>query len=257
MKKAIYLSTAFVLCAITTPVMASTTICMTDGFGYVWTITGTHIGGGVFNLSGTVKVSDSDDWIVTGVGYANTNTVSITATNPFPDFCTLNADHFTYDGTFISKTMSGTWTNNCGNSGTWAGTYQGGGCPTPRVESANVIDGPARPHGQSSGSVALRNVELSGSDFLDEELSIESYPNPVNTQANISYTLLEDNLVKIAIYNSLGEQIAVLVNAQQTAGSYSIKWNVNDAASARMSSGVYFVRLQTKYGIQSTAITVE
>ncbi|MFZ1978890.1 MAG: T9SS type A sorting domain-containing protein, partial [Bacteroidota bacterium] len=47
-------------------------------------------------------------------------------------------------------------------------------------------------------------------------------------------------LVKLTIYNLLGQKIATLVDGQKAAGNYSVPFN-----AARYSSGVYFYRLET------------
>jgi hypothetical protein len=44
--------------------------------------------------------------------------------------------------------------------------------------------------------------------------------------------------VKLAVYDILGREIAVLVDEQQTAGSYRVQWD-----GRRFPSGVYFGRI--------------
>ncbi|MBA2421716.1 MAG: hypothetical protein H0V61_00630 [Chitinophagales bacterium] len=39
--------------------------------------------------------------------------------------------------------------------------------------------------------------------------------------------------------------------------TYSINWNMSNSNGARVSNGIYFVRIQTKAGVQSTTITVK
>jgi hypothetical protein len=232
---------------------------MTDGFGYVWTINGTSTGGGIFNLSGTVANVGAVEWIVSGVGNANAKSISITATNPFPDFCYTQSDNFTYEGIVIGKTMSGNWSNNCGKHWhmVWVLIREETAQPF-KVASGLLINGPASPRGQSSGLIELRErSDLSGSDFFNEELSIQSFPNPVSNQATILYTLFDNNQVNLVVYNSIGEEVIVLLNAQQASGSYSIDWNVRNSMGLRVTGGIYFVCLQTKGDTRSTFIIVE
>ena len=70
----------------------------------------------------------------------------------------------------------------------------------------------------------------------------QNYPNPFNPSTTIQYDLPKTSLVKVAIYNLLGQEISVLVNGQQTAGRYSVVWNPASAAT-----GVYY------YVIDATA----
>jgi hypothetical protein len=47
-------------------------------------------------------------------------------------------------------------------------------------------------------------------------------------------------LVKITVYDLLGREVALLVNAKQEPGSYEIQWNASNYAS-----GAYFYKLET------------
>lgn len=93
----------------------------------------------------------------------------------------------------------------------------------------------------------LKQVDLNGSFeyssinsvdvlFIPTDNSIsQNYPNPFNPVTTIRYTLNSENLVKVSIFNSLGQNIAELINAVQPAGSYEITWNAENNAS-----GIYF-----------------
>jgi hypothetical protein len=67
----------------------------------------------------------------------------------------------------------------------------------------------------------------------------QNYPNPFNPETSIRYDLPEAATVRLSVYNTLGEEIALLVDEQEPAGSYQVKFN----ASA-LSSGMYFYRMQ-------------
>jgi photosystem II stability/assembly factor-like uncharacterized protein len=67
----------------------------------------------------------------------------------------------------------------------------------------------------------------------------QNYPNPFNPETKIAYSLPEAADVKLKIYNSLGKEIALLVNEAQERGSYEVKWN-----AASFESGVYFYRIE-------------
>ena len=68
-----------------------------------------------------------------------------------------------------------------------------------------------------------------------ELLLIDNYPNPFNPSTTISYTLPEAGAVQIKIYDILGREVAKLVDAQKSAGKYTVQWNGSNYAS-----GVYF-----------------
>jgi photosystem II stability/assembly factor-like uncharacterized protein len=68
----------------------------------------------------------------------------------------------------------------------------------------------------------------------------QNYPNPFNPSTVISYSLPEYSYVSLKVYDILGNEIAELVNKEQTAGNY----NIDFSTSAELAAGVYFYRLQ-------------
>jgi hypothetical protein len=56
----------------------------------------------------------------------------------------------------------------------------------------------------------------------------------------ISYELPVPGLVKLAVYDLLGREVAALVNTEMPAGSHLVTWD-----ASRFSSGVYFYTLKT------------
>lgn len=65
----------------------------------------------------------------------------------------------------------------------------------------------------------------------------QNYPNPFNPSTTISYQLFAAGHVELAIFNALGEKAATLVNGQQPAGTYDIKFDASG-----LNSGIYFAR---------------
>jgi hypothetical protein len=83
------------------------------------------------------------------------------------------------------------------------------------------------------------------------EFSLEqNYPNPFNPTTTIKYSIPENELVKLTVYNTLGHTIAKLVNNEQAAGSYSVSWDAKNAVEQRLPSGVYFFKLEAGAFIQ-------
>jgi hypothetical protein len=72
----------------------------------------------------------------------------------------------------------------------------------------------------------------------------QNYPNPFNPTTRIEYSLPKAANVKITVYNLLGEVVKVLYNDFNVAGSYSLYWNADDIAGAKLTSGVYFYELK-------------
>ncbi|MDA0709305.1 MAG: T9SS type A sorting domain-containing protein [bacterium] len=69
--------------------------------------------------------------------------------------------------------------------------------------------------------------------------SLGNSPNPFNPTTQIRYQLSGAGLVKLTVYNSLGQEVTRLVNAQQGIGAHSVTWDAKDVAS-----GLYFYELK-------------
>ena len=83
------------------------------------------------------------------------------------------------------------------------------------------------------------SVKLASSE-LPTEFSLEqNYPNPFNPSTTIRYELPHASRVSLKVYNTLGQEVATLVNETKPAGVYTVQF---DAGS--LASGVYFYRLQ-------------
>ena len=70
-----------------------------------------------------------------------------------------------------------------------------------------------------------------------------NYPNPFNPTTKINYQLKENTQVKIVVFNLLGEQVATLVDGEQTAGVYITEWNGLSDSRKVLASGIYFYRM--------------
>jgi hypothetical protein len=66
----------------------------------------------------------------------------------------------------------------------------------------------------------------------------QNYPNPFNPSTKINYTLAKACQVRLAVYDLLGREVAVLVNSLQNAGNHEVTF-----ANDKLTSGVYFYRL--------------
>jgi len=74
----------------------------------------------------------------------------------------------------------------------------------------------------------------------------QNFPNPFNPTTTIEFTLPERSFVKLVVFNTLGQEVAVLVNEEKGAGTHQIVWN-----AAQYPTGVYLYRLETKNFVSS------
>ncbi|GJQ62363.1 MAG: hypothetical protein SCALA702_14160 [Melioribacteraceae bacterium] len=83
-----------------------------------------------------------------------------------------------------------------------------------------------------SGVTSLEEV----ANVVPDEFSLEqNYPNPFNPSTKIRFNLPEANNVKLSVYNTLGQEVATLVNSYMNAGSYEFNFDASD-----LTSGIYF-----------------
>ena len=66
----------------------------------------------------------------------------------------------------------------------------------------------------------------------------EVYPNPFNPVTSFEYTVPEDGMVQVAVFDINGRMVAELINGYITAGTYPVTWNASD-----LSSGIYMLHM--------------
>ncbi len=71
----------------------------------------------------------------------------------------------------------------------------------------------------------------------------QNYPNPFNPTTTITYSLREDGLSDLTIYDLAGNTISTLISSHQTQGQYSVEWNGKDNFGNTVPSGVYIYAL--------------
>lgn len=85
-------------------------------------------------------------------------------------------------------------------------------------------------------SSLISDKTISANDYL----LYQNYPNPFNPSTTIEFSMPVAGRVTVDVFNSVGQKVAELVNAEQSAGAHKIIW---DAQS--FSSGIYFCELRS------------
>lgn len=73
----------------------------------------------------------------------------------------------------------------------------------------------------------------------NNSLLLSNYPNPFKGNTTIDYQLPENGKVTIQVYNSLGQLVKSIVDANQDAGNYSIRMDANN-----LMPGIYIAKLR-------------
>jgi hypothetical protein len=110
----------------------------------------------------------------------------------------------------------------------------------------------------SSGTYAyrLKQIDHDGTYKYSSEAEVsiqvpntfalnQNFPNPFNPTTTIAYTIPEQGMVSLIVYDVLGRQVGTLINEYKSAGSYTVSLD-----ASKLSSGVYFYCLQSGSFIQ-------
>jgi hypothetical protein len=79
----------------------------------------------------------------------------------------------------------------------------------------------------------------------------QNYPNPFNPTTQISYTIPTRSHVTLAVFNTLGQKVAELVNSEKEAGTYDVTFD-----ASRLASSVYLYRIQAGSFVQTKKLVV-
>ena len=74
----------------------------------------------------------------------------------------------------------------------------------------------------------------------------QNYPNPFNPTTTIQFTVAKQEVIKLVIYNTLGEEVKTLIDANYAPGKYTVTFDASEFAS-----GLYIYRISNA----STMIT--
>lgn len=89
-------------------------------------------------------------------------------------------------------------------------------------------------------------------ETADGALSLDgASPNPFGSRTSVGYTLPSAGRVRLSVFDVMGREVAVLADGVEPAGARTAAFD-----GAGLSSGTYFVRLQTASGAVSRAVTL-
>lgn len=99
-------------------------------------------------------------------------------------------------------------------------------------------------------SYKLKQIDFNGSFEYSNIVNVDvanpinfglyqNYPNPFNPTTSIKFSLPEASMVTLKVYNTLGEEVASLLNEVMSSGTHSVNYN-----AVGLNSGLYFYRLE-------------
>ena len=69
---------------------------------------------------------------------------------------------------------------------------------------------------------------------------LSSYPNPFNPETTIRFNVREAQQVRLAVFDLLGREVALLVSSRVEVGRHEVRFQASG-----IPSGMYFIRLET------------
>lgn len=90
-----------------------------------------------------------------------------------------------------------------------------------------------------------------GSDRVGASASMilgQNIPNPMSSETEIYVRLQNGGLIRLDLLDLRGREVRVLYAGLAPAGETRIRWNGTDREGRSLPSGIYFYRLDTRYG---------
>jgi len=105
------------------------------------------------------------------------------------------------------------------------------------------------PNGQYT--YRLKQMDFDGVVSYSDEIVVEvdapaeyaleqNYPNPFNPSTNINFSIAEASVVKVAVFNLLGQQVSLLLDEFKEAGLHTVTFD-----AGQLPSGAYFYSIET------------
>ena len=112
------------------------------------------------------------------------------------------------------------------------------GNSTLRLELADMAGNPA---------VMEREIDLTHLIPIPAEYALDqNFPNPFNPSTTIQFEIPERTMVRLTVYNTLGQEVRRLLSEHMAPGQYTMSWDAQDAAGRSVAGGIYFYRMETE-----------
>lgn len=108
-------------------------------------------------------------------------------------------------------------------------------------------------------SLLIRNTSINAFQIVVDETRLvsvdddavagfalmQNYPNPVQGETSISFSLPVASNTTIEVFDLVGNKVATVVNGMFNAGSHTVKWNGKSANGNDLASGMYVYKMTT------------
>ena len=83
------------------------------------------------------------------------------------------------------------------------------------------------------------NLKLNNKNLVGNFKVKQNFPNPFNPFTNLTYELPKESIVRITIFDMLGNVVKSLIDQKQSSGIKSIRWDGKNNQNQPVASGVY------------------
>jgi len=117
---------------------------------------------------------------------------------------------------------------------------------------ANTIGGSGIIYGGGTICGGLVAIEPTAQNELPVKFDMsQNYPNPFNPVTTVMYQLPVFSRVKITLYDILGQEAAILINAEQNAGYHKLQFD-----ASMFASGIYVYKIEAGSFTKSMKMSV-
>lgn len=121
------------------------------------------------------------------------------------------------------------------------------------VVTSNEVSGTVTVFGVGAAMVN-ESAELFNAPVKVTAPELVAYPNPATDNITLEYSIANTSRVAVTVFDMMGRQVATVVNATLEAGAYNATLSTADL---NMTSGMYFVTIQTNDTIKTLGVTVK
>jgi photosystem II stability/assembly factor-like uncharacterized protein len=173
-------------------------------------------------------------WQRKKTGIENLSVSAIVLTSPIQLYAATEQN-----GIFVTTTASAQW------------TAAAGGLNDLRLKDLTLGPGGFLYAVSDSGAMSRTNVAVVAVGDLQPQYPStyaldQNFPNPFNPSTTIRYGLPHKSAVQLTVFNTLGQQVAVLQKGESEAGYHEVRFD-----GRNLSSGLYFYRLQAGDFVQT------
>ena len=111
------------------------------------------------------------------------------------------------------------------------------------------------PYRAFDGTVEIQSVTVEGThvsginnlNVADNSNMINNYPNPAKDFTKIQYSVVDNGMVSIKVYDVLGKEVTTLVSENKVKGAYEVNYNISS-----LLNGIYFYTMSVNNKLIAT-----